>query len=73
MKRRAQPTAAELDRAREAASAARVARGLPAIDPGDLEHEQLQAEQRARKKTALTERLFDFVLRLRRGRATVSG
>jgi hypothetical protein len=51
MKRRP-PTAAELEASREAASAARVAKGLPAIDPGDLEYEQLLAERRRKRPKA---------------------
>jgi len=47
--KRRPPTAEELERARQAASEARVRAGLPAVDPGDLEWEQRQAE-RLRKR-----------------------
>lgn len=49
MKRRP-PTAEELERARQAASDARVKAGLPAVDPGDLEWEQRLAELAERKR-----------------------
>jgi hypothetical protein len=49
MKRRP-PTAEELERARQAASEARVRAGLPAEDPGDVQYRELQAERRKRPK-----------------------
>jgi hypothetical protein len=45
MKRR-QPTAEELEKARQGARDARVAAGLPAEPPEDAEHERLQAERK---------------------------
>lgn len=50
MKRRRQPTEEELERARQAASRAREERGLPAVDPGDLEYEQRLREREAAKR-----------------------
>lgn len=50
MKRKAQPTAEQLERARQSAREARVKAGLPAAPPGDELYEQLQAERRARSK-----------------------
>jgi hypothetical protein len=50
MKRRRPQTAEELEAARQAAEEARVRAGLPAVPPGDVEYEQLQAERRERRK-----------------------
>jgi hypothetical protein len=48
--RRRQPTAAELERARQGAREARVAAGLPADAPEDAEYEQRLREREALKK-----------------------